>query len=764
MAMTTEYAAQIAGKLIEQLREGVAPWQKPWQPGQRFMPYNPTTGKDYRGGNAIWLLATGYADQRWMTYKQAEAENAQVRKGEHGARLQFWIMQGTEPILDAQGKPVCDEDGKPVTRTVRYERPRVKTFTVFNAEQIDGLPPVSVRTVSEWERHGRAEAILIGSGAAIIHQAGDRAYYLPAQDEIILPERGQFSSSDGYYATALHELGHWTGAPARLDRDLAHPFGSDGYAREELRAEIASLIVGTEIGIGHDPSRHAAYVGSWIKALQNDPQEIFRAASDAEKIASLLRGFEHVQEQAQGQQMSTSSDVQADAMLIRMPAMVKEDHKILAASNERIYLAVPYAEKDAAKALGAKWDREAKAWFVPAGTDLTSLGAWLPLRDELHVTPTLDPRAEFAESIRSAGLEMDGLPDMNGQIQRVCVIGDTGKQRSGAYVGHLDGHPAGFIENHKTGIRMNWKSGAPTQALGAQDRARLAAEAAQKRHDRAIDREQITQAAALVAETAWNAARPAASNHPYLTAKGIEPGELRMGAPGQMIATTDKDSNPRNVRLEGRLLIPMRDIDGALWSVQTIDADGTKTFHKGGRLEGSHVILGTLKEDAPVIIAEGYATAATIHQATGLPVIAAFNAGNIAPVAQAYRDRHSTCTIIIAGDNDHLKDQARNVGRLKAEETAIQVAGFTLLPDFAPDDHGTDWNDYARTNGLEAATQTLMTGIRSCQAQALAVDLHRKEEQIESREHALLEERQEKAYEDREVAVVVEREQSLEVF
>jgi len=768
MAMATDYAKKVAEGLIEQLKEGTAPWQKPWQPGERVMPYNPTTGKDYRGGNTLWLMAAGHADPRWMTYKQAEAEGAQVRKGEHGTQIQYWITNGTEKVTDAQGKPVQGEDGKPLTRNVSYERPRVKTFTVFNAEQIDGLPPTTARTVSEWDRHERAEGILSGSGAKITHQPGDRAYYQTSTDQITLPEQGQFPTADGYYATALHELGHWTGAPGRLDRDLAHPFGSAGYAREELRAEISSLIVGTEIGVGHDPSRHAAYVGSWIKALESDPQEIFRAAADAERIAGMLRGFEQTQEQgaaraADQNRPTPALSAEDGTVLVRAPTLVREDHPVTTTSNERTYLAVPYKEKDEAKALGAKWDKDAQSWFVPAGTDLAPLAAWLPPRDGLHVANTPDPRAEFADALRGAGLQVNGLPTMNGQLHRVPVIGDTGRQTSGAYVGHLDGHPAGFIENHKDGVRTNWKSGAPAQALGAQDRARLTAEAAQKRHDRAIDREQTTQAAALSAETAWSAAQPAAGDHPYLVAKGIEAGELRTGAPGQTIATTDKDGNPKNVSLEGRLLVPMRDNEGKLWSLQTIDPDGTKSFHKGGRVEGCHVLLGELKADSPAIIAEGYATAATIHQATGLPVIAAFNAGNIAPVAQAYRDQNPERTVIIAGDNDHQKEADRNVGRRKAEEAAVSVAGFTLLPDFASDDRGTDWNDYRTTNGAEATTQAIMTGVRASQAQALASELHREEQHSATQGHDLQEERQTQAHEDEEVEIaLVEREQENE--
>jgi putative DNA primase/helicase len=293
----------VAEKLIEQLKAGTAPWQKPWQPGEpnSLMPMNPTTGKRYKGINAIHLMAQGRDDSRWMTYKQAGAAGAQVRKGEKGTPVQYWKFSEEQDKLDDQGRPIRDANGEKVKQTVQLERPRVFFATVFNAEQIDGLPPQQIKPKAEqqWDAVERAEHILQASGARISHSAGDRAFYRPSTDSITLPEKSQFESADRYYATALHELGHWTGHPSRLDRDLAHPFGSEGYAKEELRAEISSMIVGDELGIGHDPEQHAAYVGSWIKALQDDPLEIFRASSDAEKIHDYVLAFEQKQVQEQ---------------------------------------------------------------------------------------------------------------------------------------------------------------------------------------------------------------------------------------------------------------------------------------------------------------------------------------------------------------------------------------------------------------------------------------------------------------------------------
>lgn len=289
---------EIADRLIKQLEEGTAPWQKPWEPGSSRMPHNPVSGTRYKGANALWLAMQQRTDPRWMTYKQAQSVNAQVQKGEKGTLVQYWKFTDTIPKLDDKGKPVLDDNGKKKMITVKLDRPKVFSAVVFNAEQIQGLPPLEVKaTKPDWERHERAENILQAMSVPIKHDQADGAFYRPSTDSIHLPERSQFPSADNYYATALHEAGHSTGHKSRLDRDLTGRFGSESYAKEELRAEIASLMIGDELQIGHDPGQHAAYVKSWVKVLKDDPKEILRAAKDAESISSYL--LSHEKEKAQ---------------------------------------------------------------------------------------------------------------------------------------------------------------------------------------------------------------------------------------------------------------------------------------------------------------------------------------------------------------------------------------------------------------------------------------------------------------------------------
>ncbi len=370
-----EYIDIVANSIIKQLKEGTAPWIKPWEPGEHFRPYNAATGKDYKGVNALWLMnvanAYGYGDTRWMTFKQAENLDAKVNKGEKSTCVQYWKWTEETPQFDESGKPILGENGNPVKSTVALPQPRVFYANVFNAEQISGLAKAETKTLlTPFERHEQAEKVLSDSDAKIIYQQGNRAFYRPSTDSITLPEREQFKSPDNFYATALHELGHWTGHENRLNRDLAHPFGSEGYAKEELRAEIASLMLGEKLEIGHDPSQHAAYIDSWIRALEKDHREIFRAASDAEKIMTF------VMERGQQQELDQVQAIEP-GVLIQMPALQTAAASSTNTSTERVYLAVPYIEKNTAKTMGARWDSAEKSWYAPPGTNLTTLESWI---------------------------------------------------------------------------------------------------------------------------------------------------------------------------------------------------------------------------------------------------------------------------------------------------------------------------------------------------------------------------------------------------
>ena len=389
----SDFARRLADKLIEQLKARTAPWQQDWAEGQRSSPYNPTTRKRYRGINILALMATGRSDPRWMTYRQAQAQGWQVRRGEKGTQIQHWIWEETRTGLGKDGNLELDKDENAIKDLVRLSRPKVMAAAVFNAEQIDGIPGLGSMPPLEWNPVDKVEKLLRASQAKIEHSQAGGAFYRAGTDTIHLPARERFSEAAAYYAVALHELGHWTGHPDRLNRDLGHPFGTEGYAREELRAEIASMIMGSELGIGYDHRQHAGYVDHWVKILTDTPTEILYAAADAEKISEYILTLEQKREVSQTQETTE----------------VKEQIPLAA----RIYLAVPYGERQEAKALGARWDAVKKAWYVRPGIEPEKIAKWELRHQE---TATLDPRAEFAEVLRSIGGIVEGEhPIMDGK-------------------------------------------------------------------------------------------------------------------------------------------------------------------------------------------------------------------------------------------------------------------------------------------------------------------------------------------------------------
>ncbi len=723
---------QVAENLIEQLKKGTAPWQKPWKPGDlsAALPFNPTTAKRYRGINSLNLISRGYTDPRWLTYKQAEGAGAQVRKGQKSTPVQYWLFAEERIKTDEQGVPMLDNDAQPIKEHIKFERPKVFYAAVFNAEQIDNLPELVIKA-PDWDPLQRAEDLLQRSQAIIHHSEIDGAFYRPLTDSIHLPHKHQFPTAADYYQTALHELGHSTGHETRLNRDLFHPFGSEGYAKEELRAEIASLLLGGELGIGHDPGQHVAYVGAWIKALQDDPLEIFRAAADAEKIREFVLALSHQQEMDVPKTINTDSIEQTDdqdlVKSMQQPSYVQGE------GSMRQYLIVPYKDKELAKLAGARWDKSAKAWYVGPNADIQALQPWLPENMAHRPQPAMDPILEFAELLRGEGCQVDGShPMMDGHTHRIKVAGDKRSEKSGFYVAHLDGRPAGYFKNNRTGVEIRWK--AKGYSLTDEQKAELIAEAAIKLQIREAEHHaQHTRIAQAIQELLAIAPN-ADARHPYLAEKNASAGDLKAVPqngdglpPNSIIKIADNWQEAKQLREDhpdslvftvGDLLLSAQDVDGYIWSVQTIQANGTKHFAAGSKKEHTFHIVGNnglaldevINSVPAIVIAEGYATADTVSQALNQSVIAAFDSGNLPKVAQDLHAKFPSKPIIIAGDDDlHLEStQNKNPGRDKALEAAQLVDGVAVFPVFALGEQMksslSDFNDLANQSvlGLEA--------------------------------------------------------------
>ena len=293
-----QYHRDVADQLIKQIRRGTAPWTTTWEAGGRELPFNLRTGRPYRGGNSVWLAATaerkGFSDPRWGTFVQVQASGARVRPGEKGTAIIYWQWEDRIAIKDERGRPLRGEDGEKIYETRPRTVPATRRSTVFNAEQCDGLPERTPRPAAiPWKPHEAVERMLRQGAVRLEHAAGNRAYYDLPRDRIVLPHRERFPGASAYYHTVLHECGHWTGHPDRLNRatlmkGVEEGFHSVSYAREELRAEICSMMTGDRLGTGHDPGRTAAYVKAWIKALKENPREIYDASRDAQLMSDYL--------------------------------------------------------------------------------------------------------------------------------------------------------------------------------------------------------------------------------------------------------------------------------------------------------------------------------------------------------------------------------------------------------------------------------------------------------------------------------------------
>ncbi len=238
------------------------------------MPRNAVTGRSYRGINVPLLLCAPYSDQRYLTFKQALDAGGSVRKGEHGQHVTFWQQTSYKDRA---------ADGTETTKRGLL----LKVYTVFNVAQCDGLDLPGCDPMPETDVPELMRTVYAGTGAVVTH-GGDRACYQPDFDRIALPIVSAFESPDAYAATALHELGHWTGAKKRLDRDLSGRFKTKAHAAEELVAELTSAYLCAEYGLNQSLDHHASYIASWRELLTDDPRAVITAASKAQAAADYI--------------------------------------------------------------------------------------------------------------------------------------------------------------------------------------------------------------------------------------------------------------------------------------------------------------------------------------------------------------------------------------------------------------------------------------------------------------------------------------------
>ena len=281
---------EITDKIIAELERGIVPWVQPWSSNKQLcplgLPVNGLTRRSYSGINILLLWSVleekGFASPYWLTFKQSIAMGGSVRKGQHGTHVYF----ADKFVPQKEQQRAKDEGTDP--SAIHF----LKRYTVFNAEQCEGLPVGlfgNVEPRQPREIVPEAEALIRATGADF-RIGGDQAFYVPSEDFIRIPNRTAYVDQINYYRTAFHELGHWTGHKTRLDRNLTTKFGTIDYAREELVAEMATAFVCASLGI-IPTVRHADYIGNWLQVLKEDTRAIVRAASLASKACNFILQF-----------------------------------------------------------------------------------------------------------------------------------------------------------------------------------------------------------------------------------------------------------------------------------------------------------------------------------------------------------------------------------------------------------------------------------------------------------------------------------------
>lgn len=916
----------LSKQIAEQIKSGTVSWLKPQDNEHIDLPYNPITGKNYKATANMVLSAKGYKDNRWLTYDQAVEQGYHVKKGEKATEIAFYHY------VDYKTKE-------------KLERPKIQTVKLFNAEQLTGIEAMPIKTNSKEEALAKVQSIFENSQVKIVNNQKDRIFYRQKDDTIYMPPKEAFKDELAYSSAAIHELCRWAGTGEERLNFPAAPFGTEAFAREKLRTEIATYMLTKELGIPFEPQGQQ-FAEQWVKIIETHPFEILNAAKDAEKIKGFVMEFDKTLEIKQEQELeqnpttfekafsdfaqnakerfgieytfsdgefkgtlvddkklkqeilnqinmtaspaaqnyfleNTMVDVRKDfgfayrphafdleyekynelslidrehveniqgqtidtlksiffefgneaGMLLNLAekeqqrqereqqAIVeavekekqservqqpkkewkqmiklsvsreeKDDAKALGAKwsakqktwyildgtdlqpfykwlpkekkveliiASRDYLNVPREEKDEAKALGAKWDKWQKAWYVEKGTDLEPFAKWgkldlkerqqksaeqeqkaeqniaetktyiaVPLDDKdeakklgakwdgqnkswyvekgQDLTPftewlidentvipakqeTVAPEIEFAQHLRDCGLDVDN-PIMDGQIHRVPVIGKPGG-KDGAYCGYLDSIPCGWVLNYSTGEKSKFVSSGVQ--LTDEEKAKQRAEFAQRQQEREERRKiEHDNAAQKATQIYRNATEVKANNlydeDSYLGRKGIAPFVAKQNYYGQLI-------------------VPMQNIDGEIRGVQFINKDGSKQFLPGIEKKGCFAVLNSANKDiSNILVCEGFATGASLHEATKLPVAVAFDAGNLEPVAKAIYEKFQS-QIIICADNDQHKEN--NVGLEYARKAAQAVNGKLAVPMFTAEEKAqklTDFNDLHKSQGLEA--------------------------------------------------------------
>ncbi|MDO5555129.1 MAG: zincin-like metallopeptidase domain-containing protein [Clostridia bacterium] len=280
--IVNESRKELVKEIIENMKKGFLFSQDRWDK-EAIRPHNPISKAKYQGVNRMRLayqaIKKGYKDPRWVTFLQAKENGWEINSKEKGTLCEKWIW--TKEIKE------LDEDKKEVKKIIQLKVPIVNYFTLFNATQITGMPEYNKKEKNDTELFELANDLINCSECPINEIAQEKCFYSPIKDEIILTPRRYFKSEEAFIATLLHEMSHSTGHESRLNRNIINVFGTNEYAKEELRAELGAIFVEADLNFdlkGENKIDHTNYLKSWISVLEDNPDELFKACNDSSKI------------------------------------------------------------------------------------------------------------------------------------------------------------------------------------------------------------------------------------------------------------------------------------------------------------------------------------------------------------------------------------------------------------------------------------------------------------------------------------------------
>lgn len=378
-------AENAAKRFQDDLTRGVSPWRRISR-DTTLLPVSGLTGREFRGINR-WVLATaGRNDPRWYTREQAEHLGATLSDGERGEKLFYW--RTAEKISKADGS----------VELRKLEKPTLQIFTLFNAEQFDGLPPLGERPPKACD-YEAVRDILKLSGATFKQTTAASAYFSAEEDLIYVPPLSAYPSREERLSDVLHELVGWFNAPARnAGQGVDEPIGSNAWVRQSMTAEMASLLIESALGLPHSDDKNRAFYSDWADLLADNPLSLMKIAADAEKSADRVLGLIEARDRVVNRGLKLPIDwsgrtevaVHADEPGYDVLAVCKDGRKEfltrlstraqaedmawqvevlygMEASTEREYIVVPWEEREQVRKFGAKFDPSAKAWYIPDG-------------------------------------------------------------------------------------------------------------------------------------------------------------------------------------------------------------------------------------------------------------------------------------------------------------------------------------------------------------------------------------------------------------